>query len=76
MSDKYGRKYAFSIANILYIVIRFVLIKDAKGQTLCEQLTCRIVTYQLQEHYKLFIGLIIVGNSFFPFGVRVGWVKS
>ena len=32
----------------------------------------RLVTYQFQEHYKLFIGLIIVGNSFFPFGVRVG----
>ena len=33
----------------------------------------RLVTYHLQGHYKLFIGLIIVGNSFFPFGVRVGW---
>lgn len=54
ISDLYGRKLAFSISNILYIVIR-------------------LVTYQLTSNYNVFVGLIILGNSFFPFGLRVGY---
>lgn len=33
---------------------------------------CRLATYQFYHSYTAFVGLIILGNSFFPFAVRVG----
>ena len=32
----------------------------------------RLATYQFYHSYTTFVSLIILGNSFFPFAVRVG----